>query len=69
MRSTPYADYDKPNNTKKWRVMFTLANTVLLETKEEAKSVADLVNLAYERGRSDIQRDLRFLLNAARNED
>lgn len=69
MRDIPHARVDKPNNTDKHRVMFTIAHTVLISDSKEAERVAELVNLAYERGRSDIQRDLRWLINAARDED
>lgn len=65
----PRAKVDKPNNTSKWRVMFTMADTLLLDRKEDAEIVTDMINKAYDRGRSDLQRELRGLLNVDRATD
>jgi len=66
MTDRPHASINKPVNTDKWRVFFTMAHSVLLENSDEAQAVAVLVNLAYAKGRTDIQRDLRSLLNVDR---
>lgn len=65
----PVATLDRPNNTQQWRVMFTMADTILITNKDEAQDVVDLVNTAYDRGRSDLQRELRGLLNTPKAEE
>jgi hypothetical protein len=67
MSENPKATFNKPVNTDKWRVMFTIAHTCLVSNRDEAENVTDLINLAYKRGRTDLQRELRELLAAERS--
>ncbi len=64
----PKAEFDKPVNTDKWRVKF-LSNFILVKDKDDARQISDIINIAYQRGRSDVQSELRSIIGAASEKD